>query len=205
MRRRIFEAAAFVAWKDGAGHLVLHLDSFDEAALRVEPLAGILAEELQALPADRLSIRVACRTAVWLATILGTALVDLWGDAAAGVFELAPLRRHDVLTALATHGVDPDIFIRDLFSAHAVPFAIKPLTLGILIKVHQRHGSLPSSAAELHRQGCLALAEQQNVSRGGTGRLGRLNGPQRFRLASRIAAGTLIGGRAAVWTGPDAD
>lgn len=205
LRRRIFDLPAFVAWKDDAGHLVLHLDSFDEGALRVETLASILADELQAVPADRLSIRVACRTAVWPATILGTAFVEIWGEAAAGVFELAPLRRHDVLTALAMHSVDPDTFIRDLLAAHAVPFAIKPLTLGILIKIHQRHGSLPSSAAEVHRQGCLALAEEQNVSRRETRRLGRLNGPQRFRLASRIAAGTLIGGRAAVWTGPEAD
>jgi hypothetical protein len=205
LRRRIFKAPAFVAWKDGAGHLALHLDSFDEAALRVEPLASILAEELRAVPADRLSIRVTCRTAVWPATILGTAFVEIWGEGAAGVFELAPLRRHDVLTALAMHGVDLDTFIRDIFAAHAVPFAIKPLTLSILIKIHQRHGSLPSSAAEVHRQGCLALAEEQNVSRREIRRLGRLNGPRRFRLASRIAASTLIGGRAAVWTGPETD
>lgn len=205
LRRRMFEAAAFVAWKDGAGHLVLHLDSFDEAALRLETLASILAEELQAVPVDRLSIRVACRTAVWPATILGTAFVEIWGEAAAGAFELAPLRRRDVLTTLATHGVDPDTFIHDLFAAHAVPFAIKPLTLSILIKIHQRHGSLPSSAAEVHRQGCLALAEEQNASRRETRRLGRLNAPQRFRLASRIAAGMVIGGRAAVWTGLEAD
>ena len=121
------------------------------------------------------------------------------------MFELAPLRRRDVLLALTAHQIDPDTFVPDLFAAHAVPFAIKPLTLGILIKIHQRHGSLPSSVAEVYRQGCLALAEEQNVSRRETKRLGRLNGPQRFRLACRVAAGTVIGGRAAVWTGPEAD
>jgi hypothetical protein len=205
LRRRIFETPAFEAWKAGAGDLILHLDSLDEAMLRVETLASLVAEELQAIPSDRLSIRVACRTAVWPAGTLGTAFTNIWEEASVGVFELAPLRRRDVLTALAARGIDADRFIRDLFAAHAVPFAIKPLTLDMLIKIHQRHGSLPSSTAELYRQGCLELAEEQNISRLETRRRGRLNGPQRLRVASRIAAGTVLGGRVAIWTGVDAD
>jgi hypothetical protein len=93
-----------------------------------------------------------------------------------------------VLTALAAHGIDAEAFVRDVFGAQAVPFAIKPLTLDMLIKIHQRHGSLPSSTAELYRQGCLALAEEQNTSRRETWRRGQLNGPQRIRLAARIGA-----------------
>jgi hypothetical protein len=205
LRRRIFESPTFKAWKMGAGDLFLHLDSLDEAMLRVETLASILVEELQAVPSDRLSIRIACRTAVWPAGILGKAFTNIWEEAAVGVFELAPLRRGDVLTALAAHGIDADGFVRDLFGAHAVPFAIKPLTLDMLIKIYQRHGSLPSSTAELYRQGCLKLAEEMNISRSETGRRGRLNGPQRFRLAGRIAAGTVLGGRVAIWTGAEVD
>ena len=75
----------------------------------------------------------------------------------------------------------------------------------MLIKIHQRHSSLPSSTTELYRQGCLELAEEQNVSRRETGRRGHLNGPQRVRLAGRIAAGTVLGDRAAIWTGIDVD
>jgi hypothetical protein len=205
LRRRIFEAPAFEAWKAGAGHLILHLDSLNEAMLRVETLAGLLAEELQAAPSDRLSVRIACRTAVWPAGTLGTAFANIWQEAPVGVFELAPLRRRDVMTALAAHGIDPDPFVRDLFGARAVPFAIKPLTLRMLIKIRQRYGSLPSSTAELYRQGCLELAEEQSISRRETRRWGRLNGPQRFRLAGRIAAGTVLGGRLAIWTGADVD
>jgi hypothetical protein len=206
LRRRIFEAPAFMAWKAGTGQLILYLDSLDEAMLRIETLANLLTEELfQTITSDRLSIRIACRTAVWPAGTLGTAFKEIWGEAAVGVFELAPLRRRDVLTALMAHEIDPDSFVRDLFGAHAVPFAIKPLTLNMLIKIRQRHGSLPSSTAELYRQGCLELAEEQNTSRRETGRRGRLNGPQRLRLAGRIAAGTVLGGRVAIWTGADAD
>ena len=43
LRRRIFEAPTFNAWKEGAGHLVLHIDSLDEAMLRVETVANLLA------------------------------------------------------------------------------------------------------------------------------------------------------------------
>ncbi len=205
LRRRIFEAPTFEAWKSGTGHLILHLDSLDEAMLRVETLASLLAEELQAIPTDRLSVRFACRSAVWPAGVLGTALTNIWREASVGVFELAPLRRRDVLTALAAHGIDADPFVRALFRAHAVPFAIKPLTLDMLINIHQRLGALPSSTAELYRQGCLVLAEEQNVSRLETRRRGRLNGPQRLRVAGRIAAATVLGGGGAIWTDVDAD
>lgn len=205
LRRRIFDAPTFAAWKAGTGNLFLHLDSLDEAMLRVETIASLLAEEFQALPSDRLSVRIACRTATWPAGILGTAFTNIWGPAAAGVFELAPLRRRDLLAALTSHGIDADGFVRDLFRAHAVSFAIKPLTLDMLIKFHQLHHQLPSSTESLYRQGCLALADEQNVSRRETGRRGRLNGPQRLRLASRIAAGTVLGGRVAIWTGADAE
>ena len=205
LRRRIFEAPAFEAWKAGAGHLILHLDSLDEAMLRVETLASLLAEELQAVPVgpplDSNCVPhggLACRHS-------RDGVHEIWEEASVGVFELAPLRRRDVLTALAAHGIDADPFVRDLFGAHAVPFAIKPLTLDMLIKIHQRHGSLPSSTAELYRQGCLELAEEQNISRLETRRRGRLNGPQRLRVAGRIAAGTVLGGRVAIWTGIDAD
>jgi hypothetical protein len=204
LRRRVFEAPAFAAWKAGAGHLILHLDSLDEAMLRVETLASLLAEELQSVPSDRFSIRIAYRTAVVPAGTLGTAFTSIWENASVGVFELAPLRRRDVLTALAAHGIDADPFVRGLFGAHAVPFAIKPLTLDMLIKIHQRHGSLPSSTAELYRLGCLELAEEQNISRLETRRRGRLNAPQRLRVAGRIAAGTVLGGRVAIWTRADA-
>jgi hypothetical protein len=109
LRRRIFEAPVFEAWRGGTGHLILHLDSLDEAMLHVETLASLLAEELQGFPS--LSVRIACRTAVWPAGILGTAFTNIWGEAAVGVFELAPLRRRDVLTPFAAHGIDPDLVL----------------------------------------------------------------------------------------------
>ena len=95
--------------------------------------------------------------------------------------------------------------MRALFAAQAVPFAIKPLTLKMLLTIFQQRGNLPNSNIELYKQGCLALCEESNKSRRDTGRRGNLNAGQRMRLAGRIAAATMLGNRFAVWTGPEVD
>lgn len=201
--RQIFETAKIEAWTTGDSHLFLLLDSLDEAMLRIETVAHLLADGLRTLPTDRMSIRIACRTAVWPAATLGRDLRAIWGEAGLGTFELAPLRRRDVVTALSAHGIDLEEFIPKLFGAHAVAFAIKPLTLKMLLSLYQRDGRLPTSTADLYRQGCLELSEEQNDSRRDTGRRGHLNARQRLRLAGRIAAATVLGRRFAVWTGPE--
>jgi hypothetical protein len=199
--RRVFESEKFTAWKTGSSHLFLHLDSLDEALLRIDSIANLFASELPSLPTDRLSIRIACRTAVWPAATLGTALKNIWGEAS-GTFELAPLRRQDVVAALDVHGIPVEGFMRALFAAQAVPFAIKPLTLKMLLTIYQQQGNLPNSNIGLYKQGCLALCEESNESRRDSGRRGKLNAGQRMRLAGRIAAATILGNRFAVWAGP---
>jgi hypothetical protein len=203
--QKVFQTPAFLKWKEGDGHLVLHLDSLDEALLRVETVGNLLAAELREQPVDRLSIRIACRTAVWPSQTLGAALSELWGPQATGVFELVPLRRRDVLEAAAKCNIEGSKFIEDLIANSAVPFAIKPLTLNMLLGLYQRDGHLPASTIELYTKGCLKLCEEQNPSRRETGRRGALNIAQRVRLAARIAAASMLCNRYAVWTGPEAD
>ncbi|NGX94744.1 MAG: hypothetical protein G4V63_05775, partial [Candidatus Afipia apatlaquensis] len=183
--KRVFENEKMTRWKDDASRLVLHLDSLDEALLRIDSIANLIASELPNLPTDRLSIRIACRTAVWPAETLGRALTDIFGEQA-GVFELAPLRRADIFTALDAHGIPTESFMRALFAAHARPFAIKPLTLKMLLAVYEQDGALPESSIELYERGCLALCEESNKSRRDTGRRGRLNAGQRMCVAGRI-------------------
>src|SRR5208337_2733692 len=92
-----------------------------------------------------------------------------------------------------------------LFGAQAVAFAIKPLTLKMLIGIYKRDGRLPTSTGDLYRQGCLALCEESSDSRRETGRQGHLNGRQRLRIAGRIAVATVLGHRFAVWNGPETE
>ncbi|MGA7326225.1 MAG: hypothetical protein WBX25_17505 [Rhodomicrobium sp.] len=200
--KRIFESEQFLAWKNGNSNLFLHLDSLDEALLRIDAIANLLASELRDTPTERMSIRIACRTAVWPANTLGVALTSIWGDAS-GVFELAPLRRRDIIAALDMHDIEVEGFMRALFGTQATPFAIKPLTLKMLLRIYEQGGELPKSNVELYKRGCLALCEEPNDSRRDSGRLGRLNASQRMRLAGRIAAATVIGNRFAVWKGPE--
>jgi hypothetical protein len=201
---RVFGSPEFVAWQTGNSHLGLYLDSLDEALLRIESVAALLADELPRYPTSRMSIRIACRTAMWPHEPLETAFRKIWGDDAVGAFELAPLRRRDVAEAATAHNINPEQFLQEVQTANAVPFALKPLTLNLLFRIFEKDGHLPNELISLYSQGCLSLCEEQNPSRRGARRLGELTVPQRYRLASRLAAVTMLGNRFAVWTDPEA-
>jgi hypothetical protein len=203
--RKVFEDPKLQAWKDGSGQLVLQLDSLDEALLRIETVAALIADELPALPADRLSIRIACRTVTWqtVAPTLLPVFKTLWGEKAVGVYEIAPLRRADVRSAAAQWPVDLEAFMEQVRIANAVPFAIKPLTLELLLRLFHADGRLPESIAELYRQGCLSLCEEQSANRLAAGRSGQLAPAERLALAGRMAAVSMLANRYAIWTGPE--
>jgi hypothetical protein len=65
--------------RNGDQNLYLYLDSLDEGLLTVNTLANILVRELKKLPADRLYLRIACRTAEWPPT-LENALREHWDE-----------------------------------------------------------------------------------------------------------------------------
>jgi len=137
-------------------------------------------------------------------------LQRLWhkNSAALGVFELAPLRRADVALAAATRGLDTGAFFRALVEKNAVALAIKPVTLKLLLRRFGRNGGLPSTQAELYRDGCLSLCEENNrnyqlATR--TRQTYRLDARQRLAVAGRIAAVTIFANRYAVWTGVEND
>jgi len=126
LHKKVFESAAFMSWAQGTSRLVLHLDSLDEALLRIDSIANLLADELPRYSASRLFLRIACRTAVGPAGILETALNDLWGEAAVGVFELAPLRKRRAPDCTLQEAQD-----RLNAQASAIPagFMVRPLVL----------------------------------------------------------------------------
>jgi len=105
--RRLFESPEFTAWQAGNSHLVL----LDEALLRIDSVAALLADELPRHPTARMSVHIACRMAAWPHELLEKAFENIWGEDAVGVFELAPLRRRDVIEAAAQRQIDPPRFI----------------------------------------------------------------------------------------------
>ena len=200
---KVFESPELTRWKKGSDSLILHLDSLDEALQRIETVATLIADELPRLPTERLSVRIACRTLDWhaVAPILNPVFKSIWGEDAVGAFEIAPLRRQDVVTAATAWPVDVDQFMEQVWAANVVPFANKPLTLNLLLRLFHTDGRLPASVAELYRRGCLSLCEEQSASRRAPRRDGRLAPQERAQLAGRIAAVSMLANRYAVWTG----
>ena len=200
--KKIFEHPKFRTWQEGSHILFLFLDSLDECLLRVSTVASLLKEELKAYPADRLRLRIACRTAEW-PMLLEEALIEQWGKEAVQVLELVPLRRADVTIAAEARGINPVEFLEAVQNAGAVPLAIKPVTLEFLLNTYSQTGSLPSTQAELYELGCRLLCGETSESRKASKATGSLDADQRMMIAGRIALLTLLCSRYAVYTEAD--
>ena len=200
--RALFENETFRDWQNGDYRLYLFLDSLDECLLRIDTVATLLVDELKRFPVHRLSLRIACRTADW-PNSLEEGLKELWGEEAFRAYELAPLRKQDVTEAVRANSLDSEAFIEAVSAAVAVPFAIKPVTLEFLINTYNRRKQLPLSQAELYYEGCRCLCEETNEDRRTADLTGDLSPDQRFIVAARIAAVTLLSNRYAIWQGID--
>ena len=81
--RKLFESAEFLAWVNGNSHLVLYSSTVwtGRHLLRIDSVANLLAGVSHAsYPNARMSLRIACRTAVWPSATLEPLLNELWGE-----------------------------------------------------------------------------------------------------------------------------
>jgi predicted NACHT family NTPase len=200
--RNIFQHPTFLNWHQGANHLHLFLDSLDECLLRIETLSSILVEEFKKCDAQRLSVRIACRTVEWQ-SILETGLREHWGAEAVNLYEIAPLRREDVAEAARTEGLEAETFLREISNREVVPLAAKPVTLRHLLRIYLETGQLPQTQRELYAAGCRLLCEEINPSYTDTRLRDEFSAEQRMMVAGRIAAVTVFANRFAVWTEND--
>jgi predicted NACHT family NTPase len=200
--KAIFEDPVFLNWKKGNHRLHLFLDSLDECLLRIDSVVALLLDELKRWPIERLSVRIACRTADWPLG-LEKGLRELWGNDSTEVYELAPLRRRDVAEAATANGSDPDSFLAEVDRKEIVPLAIKPVTLEFLLNTFKRESQFPSAKKDLYFKGCRLLAEETSQSRQDARQIGRLTPDQRLAVASRVAALTVFTMRYAIWTSAD--
>lgn len=202
LERKLFLSPEFERWKEQKRTLYIFLDSLDECLLSMPKLSNLLADELKQLAPDNLYIRIACRTINWPLSLEKTAKF-VYPENEVKVFELVPLRRSDVLSAIQENNINPDQFMDEVSSRDVVPFAIKPLTLKLIINLFIKNGGLPNNRFELYRQALLALCEEQNQERRDSGLRGALNAEQRLSIASRIAALTIFCGKNSIWIGPN--
>lgn len=198
----IFENPTFKSWLDGNYQLHLFLDSLDECLIRIKAVANLLTEELKNYPVNRLYLRITCRTADW-PNRLEKELIKLWGDENVKLYELAPLRRKDVIEAAMAKGLNHEEFLKEIERMEVVPFAIKPVTLQFLINIYRKKGQFPPRQFELYYQGCKILCEEPSESRRDAKYIGTYSAEQRMIVAGRIAAVTVFAGKYAVWTGVD--
>jgi len=200
--QEIFDNDIVQSWHKGSYKLYLFLDSLDEGLLSIKKLVKILKGKLKNLPCERLYIRITCRTADWLDN-LEQKLKQKWGEESVRIYQLAPLRRSDVIEAAKQPNINSDEFIQEVIQREAVPLAIKPITLKFLLSIYQKNQQFPDSQKELYKQGCLELCQEVNEDRLDSGFTGRFNEEQRLIVAGRIAAVTILANRAAIWTSPD--
>ncbi|PHM05876.1 NACHT domain-containing protein [Nostoc sp. 'Peltigera malacea cyanobiont' DB3992] len=197
----IFRDETFQAWRKGTNKLHLFLDSLDEGLLSIKILVRILKREIEQLPCDRLYFRITCRTADWKDS-LEQKLKDKWGEKNVAVYELAPLCRVDVIEAANRGNINSDDFLQEVFNKNAIPLAIKPITLKLLLGTYQNK-RFSSSQKDLYEEGCLQLCEEVNPDRCDSGFTGNLDAKHRLVIASRIAALLLFSNRSAIWISPE--
>jgi predicted NACHT family NTPase len=198
--RELLEHPIVADWKNGAYDLHIFLDSLDEALLRIDTISEILTTSLAKLPFQRLYLRIACRTADW-PNDLEHGLQELFGKDSVSAYELVPLQKKDVAEAAIQNGLDAEAFLNEIAARGVVPFAIKPVTLDMLINIYRQHGKFPKSQAELYLQGCRLLCEvRPQPQLRGPHQIQKLTPDQRLAVGSRVAAVTVFSRRFAVWT-----
>jgi predicted NACHT family NTPase len=203
LKTDLFESPQFQGWLNGQFKLHIFLDSLDEALLNKQTIASLLAEGIRQLPSvTGLSFRIACRTADWPLE-LEQALKSKWPEQDFGSYELAPLTRNDITEAAKATGVDADAFQRLIEDHDVVPLAFKPITLKFLLQTFQRGFDLGLSQKQLYAEGCRILCEEQSDGRRRTRGSCTLTSDQRYQIATRIAAATILCNRDAIWTAPN--
>lgn len=191
LRSRIFGGPAWDHWHSGERVLHLILDSLDFALIRLDTVVEVLRDGLSTIDAERLVLRLACRTAERQAD-LESWLRRHWGADAFAVYELAPLRFRDVEDSAQVLS-DPAGFVEAVVKRGLQPLAMTPMTLRMLLELALNEGALPSSRRELYERGCLRLCDEIEGSRSrARRRSGEPTVAERFAVAQRLGGLLLL-------------
>ena len=192
--RNIFECKKFERWINSTYVLSIALDSLDECLLHNKTVATMLVDEFKKYPISRLRLRIACRAAEW-PLLLSEELPRLWGTENYMEVDLLPLRSIDVLTAAQIEEIDTERFFEAIQSRALTPFAMKPITLIMLLEEFQQGSDFPSSPFELYHRYCLKLCYEPSLNRRDIVRESGITAKQLMLVAERIAALSLLSKR----------
>lgn len=198
LRQGVSHDPEFTTWEQGTHTLHLFLDSFDESRAHIRTVPRLLAEWLGQYDLKRLRLRIVCRPAEW-SPDLEDRLNGLWGAENVSVYVLAPLCRQDVEIAARDYEIDSSSFLAAIDDREVSAFAMRPVTLKMLISIFRANQQLPARQADLYYQGCLQLCQEEDRER--EQRVPQtLEVVQRFAIAARIAYLTVFTNRYAVRT-----
>jgi hypothetical protein len=181
------------------GRVTLVLDGLDECPVRGagKALAGLLRQLLQQADASALRLLVGCRSSEY-PQVVHDVLAEAFPDFTR--YELAPLRRRDVLELAASRAVPAEDFLNEVTRTGTGPLASIPLTLDLLLRQYAASGGLHGTAAELYESALLALAGEHDADRDPA--LAPAPAGQVLAVAARLCCYLLVCGRAGFWTGP---
>lgn len=201
LQQTLFQGPEYAAYQNGE-HLVVFLDSFDQALADIPHLDTWLAEQLgrNIHYPTRFRLRIASRTGDWTSR-LEQDLKSIWtGEpqdvTTLEVLEICPLRRRDVVLAGEMQGMDPERFLAEIRQGEIEPLASRPVTLDLLFKLWEQDQHLPASKALVYEKGLTALCEDERRDR-----TLRSTSSQRMAIAGRLASAMMFCGHAALWQG----
>ena len=187
-----------IAGISAGGCVTLVLDGLEECPVpgAGKVLAGLLNQLLQQADASALRLLVGCRSAEYPPRVHEVLTAAFPGFA---MYELAPLRRRDVLELAASKGVPAEGFLKEVARTGTGPLASFPLTLDLLLRQYEADGGLHGTAAELYESSLLALAGEHDPDRNPA--LASAPAGQVLAVAARLCCYQLVCGRAGFWTG----
>jgi hypothetical protein len=136
---KVFNSKAFLAWTKGSYNLHLFFDSLDECQIHIDNIGRVILKELKTnnYPIERLYLRIICRTGYWDSSLEDKRrklFVSAPGDdTTLRVYQLAPLRRKEIIEAAKSEDIDPDPFLHEVKKKSVEPLAMMPVTLQFLL------------------------------------------------------------------------
>ena len=151
--------------KNASERTAFYLDALDEAMIPARrcwlAIMHWITGELRGTGA---SLRITCRSAVW-PSALTQVIREVAGDQSLAISLLHPLSDEDILAAAEAHGIDPVTFLEQIHTSGARNLAARPLSLRMLIRLHQSSNGLPASLKDLFDKGLELLASDPQERR----------------------------------------
>lgn len=180
--------------------VTLLVDGLDEGRLRDPLMHKALYEWMGPQSKNGLRIRIACRTNAWTGSLEAdlSAAVEL---SEVPVFTLLELRQKDVLFAAVRRGLNADMFMSAITSQRLTHLAARPISLFFLLDAAMSSDLKRTSVQDIVQNGIEHLLIDPDEPRVPRGAYVRLDRSQRMRLASQLAAVSVLCNRPTIIDG----